>query len=32
MGTARVGARLDAASQPDVGYPYNFIKDVDGVW
>lgn len=24
--------RLDAASQPEYGYPYDFIKGVDGTW
>jgi aryl-alcohol dehydrogenase-like predicted oxidoreductase len=25
-------ATLDAASAPDVGYPYDFIKNIDGGW
>jgi aryl-alcohol dehydrogenase-like predicted oxidoreductase len=25
-------ARLDAASTPDLGYPYDFIKGIDGAW
>jgi aryl-alcohol dehydrogenase-like predicted oxidoreductase len=25
-------ARLDAASAPEVGYPYDFIKNIDGAW
>jgi len=25
-------ARLDAASAPELGYPYDFIKDIDGTW
>ncbi len=24
--------KLDAASAPDVGYPYDFIKNIDGSW
>jgi aryl-alcohol dehydrogenase-like predicted oxidoreductase len=29
---AEVLADLDAASRPDVGYPYDFIRGVDGRW
>ncbi len=25
-------ARLDAASAPELGYPYDFIKNIDGAW
>jgi len=25
-------ARLDAAGAPDLGYPYDFIKGIDGAW
>jgi aryl-alcohol dehydrogenase-like predicted oxidoreductase len=25
-------SRLDAASAPDYGYPYDFIKNIDGAW
>lgn len=25
-------ARLDAVSAPDLGYPYDFIKNIDGAW
>ena len=25
-------ARLDAASAPELGYPYDFIKTIDGAW
>ncbi len=25
-------ARLDAVSAPDLGYPYDFIKNIDGTW
>jgi len=25
-------ARLDAASAPELGYPYEFIKNIDGAW
>ncbi|MBV9950230.1 MAG: aldo/keto reductase [Myxococcales bacterium] len=25
-------ARLDAASAPDLGYPYDFIQNIDGAW
>jgi aryl-alcohol dehydrogenase-like predicted oxidoreductase len=25
-------SRLDAASAPDLGYPYDFIKGIDGAW
>ena len=27
-----VAARLDAASAPDLGYPYDFIRGIDGAW
>jgi aryl-alcohol dehydrogenase-like predicted oxidoreductase len=27
-----VVARLDAASAPELGYPYDFIKNIDGAW
>ncbi|MEO6419802.1 MAG: aldo/keto reductase [Polyangiaceae bacterium] len=27
-----VVARLDAASAPELGYPYDFIKNIDGGW
>ena len=30
--SAAVIARLDAASAPTVGYPYDMIKSIDGVW
>jgi aryl-alcohol dehydrogenase-like predicted oxidoreductase len=29
---ADVMARLDAASAPELGYPYDFIKNIDGTW
>lgn len=29
---AEVVARLDAASAPKLGYPYEFIKNIDGAW
>lgn len=29
---AEVVARLDAVSAPEVGYPYDFIKGIDGAW
>ena len=29
---ADVIARLDAASAPELGYPYDFMKNVDGAW
>ncbi len=29
---AEAMARLDAASAPDLGYPYDFIKGIDGAW
>ena len=25
-------ARLDDASAPELGYPYDFIKNIDGGW
>ncbi|GAC1352354.1 MAG: aldo/keto reductase [Polyangiales bacterium] len=25
-------ARLDAVSAPDLGYPYDFLKNIDGAW
>lgn len=30
--TADAVARLDAASAPELGYPYDFIKNIDGAW
>ena len=30
--SADVIARLDAASAPELGYPYDFIKNIDGAW
>ena len=30
--SAEVIARLDAASAPELGYPYDFIKNIDGAW
>jgi aryl-alcohol dehydrogenase-like predicted oxidoreductase len=30
--SADVIARLDAASAPEFGYPYDFIKNIDGAW
>ncbi|CAN5201942.1 aldo/keto reductase [soil metagenome] len=30
--SAEVMTRLDAASAPDLGEPYDFIKNVDGAW
>lgn len=29
---AELVARLDAASAPELGYPYEFIKNIDGAW
>jgi len=29
---AEASARLDAASAPVLGYPYDFIKNIDGAW
>ena len=29
---ADVVARLDAATAPELGYPYDFIKGIDGAW
>jgi aryl-alcohol dehydrogenase-like predicted oxidoreductase len=29
---AEIVARLDAASAPELGYPYEFIKNIDGAW
>jgi aryl-alcohol dehydrogenase-like predicted oxidoreductase len=29
---AEIVTRLDAASAPELGYPYEFIKNVDGAW
>jgi aryl-alcohol dehydrogenase-like predicted oxidoreductase len=29
---AEAVARLDAASAPELGYPYDFIKNIDGAW
>ncbi len=30
--SADVITRLDAASAPEFGYPYDFIKNIDGAW
>jgi aryl-alcohol dehydrogenase-like predicted oxidoreductase len=30
--TPEAVARLDAASAPELGYPYDFIKNIDGGW
>jgi aryl-alcohol dehydrogenase-like predicted oxidoreductase len=30
--TSDVLGRLDAVSAPELGYPYDFIKNIDGAW